>query len=159
PNPPSFPCNCKLALPECDCLHKFRHKSYRPALEERQRPRRPHPGYPVVSASLYSGRNKRWFGERKYSGSKRNDDEIIRSDDKSGSVGMKGFNAGTKGTWKINESIAEVFPEQDDRVSSLDRDRTAREGEKALQKPFDDPEGTPRSWSNPADADPDNDDH
>jgi hypothetical protein len=24
---------------------------------------------------------------------------------------------------------------------------------------YDDPEGTPKSWSNPADADPDNDDH
>jgi hypothetical protein len=153
PEAVSVPCNCKARLPECDCLHRFRHVA--PVTAQKH----PRAGEPLVSKELYSGRTKRWWGERRYSGSKRNDDQIIRSHDKSASVGMKGFFAGTKDAWKVNEPIAEVFPEQDDRATTRDRNKTEREGERALQKQFDDPEGTPRSWSNPADADPDNDDH
>jgi hypothetical protein len=70
---------------------------------------------------------------------------------------MKGQHAGSdRGVWR-NEK-AEYFPEQDDRPTSRDWNRTAQEGEKALQKPYDNPEGTPKSWSNPADAEPDNED-
>jgi hypothetical protein len=160
PDLSSVPCNCKERLPECVCLHRFRHKSYRCALEEppleEEEPR--WRGKPLVSNKLFSGRKERWWGERRFSGSKRNDDETIRSHDKSASVGMKGFHAGSdRGVWK-NDNAA-YYPEQDDRASTRDRDSAAGEGEKALQKPFDDPEGTPKSWSNPSDADPDNDDH
>jgi hypothetical protein len=119
--------------------------------------RRPHPGRPIASNKLYSGRNKRWWGDRRFSGSKQNDDAVIRSHDKSASVGMKGFHAGTKGVWKNDK--ATYYPEQDSRPTTRDWNKTAAQGEKELQKPYNDPEGTPKSWSNPADADPDNDDH
>jgi hypothetical protein len=155
-DPEPVACNCEAKLPECDCLLRFRIKNFRCALQQ-HKVGRPHPDRPLVSTSLYSGRNKRWWGERRFSGSKQNDDETIRSHDKSASVGMKGFNAGTRGVWKNDNAI--YYPEQDDRASTRDRNRTAREGERALQKPYDDPEGTPKSWSNPADAEPDYDGH
>src|SRR6185369_11749033 len=86
------------------------------------------------------------------------DDATIRSHDKSASVGMKGFHAGSsKGVWKNDNAI--YYPEQDNRPTTRDWNRTARQGERALQRPYDNPEGTPKSWNNPADADPDNDDH
>jgi hypothetical protein len=156
PDLSSVPCNCKERLPECVCLHRFRHKSYRCALQEPPLKEEPRwRGKPLVSNKLYSGRSERWWSERRFSGSKRNDDETIRSHDKSAGVGMKGFDAGSRGVWK-NDNAA-YHPEQDDRASTRDRDRAAREGEKALQNPYDDLEGTPKSWSNPADAEPDYD--
>ena len=69
-------------------------------------------------------------------------------------VGMKGFNAGTRGVWRNN--TAEYFPERDDRASTRDWDKTAKEGAKALEKRLDDLKGTPKSWSNPSDVEPDN---
>jgi hypothetical protein len=65
---------------------------------------------------------------------------------------MKGFDAGGRGVWKNDKAI--YYPEHDDRASTRDWNRTAREGEKALQKPYDDPTGTPKSWSNPSDVAP-----
>jgi hypothetical protein len=35
---------------------------------------------------------------------------------------------------------------------------SAQQGERALQTPYDDRRGTPKSWTNPADAEPDNED-
>jgi hypothetical protein len=70
---------------------------------------------------------------------------------------MKGFDAGTRGVLKNDNAI--YYPEQDNRASSRDWEKTAREGEKALQKPYDDPQGTPKSWGIAIDADPPNDDH
>jgi hypothetical protein len=152
-----MPCNCNLALAACACAWGPRAKLAAGPLATPPRPARPRAGKLLVRRDLYSGRKPRWWGERNYSGSKRNDDEIVRSHDKSASVGMKGFHAGTKGTWKNDQAI--YYPEQDDRAWARDWDKTAREGEKALQRPFDDPEGTPKSWSNPADADPGDDKH
>jgi hypothetical protein len=155
PNHPA-PCVCEAKLAECDCLLRFRIKDFRYALGA-ERVRRPHPGRPITSNTLYSGRNKRWWGDRRFSGSKQNDDAAIRSHDKSASVGMEGFYAGGArgGPWRNNDPIRA----QPQTPEKRDRDRMATQAGKVLQKPFDDPEGTPKSWSNPADADPDNDDH
>ena len=141
---PWHPCNCKLALPECDCLSRFRPPPGEPKPAAWPRGERP-----LVKQSLYSGREGRWWRNPRH-----DDDPIIRSHDKSASVGMKGFNAGSKGAWKNNNAV--YFPEQDDRASTRDWDKTAREGAKALEKRLDDPKGTPKSWSNPSDVAPDN---
>ena len=69
---------------------------------------------------------------------------------------MKGFYAGTRGVWRNDN--AEFYPEQDDRASTHDWNKTAREGEKVLQKPYDDPTGMPKSWAIRTDAEPDNQD-
>jgi hypothetical protein len=69
---------------------------------------------------------------------------------------MKGFHAGSRGVWRNNN--AEFYPEQDSRASTRDWNKTARQGEKGLNKPYDNPEGTPKSWSNPSDVEPDNED-
>jgi hypothetical protein len=116
-------------------------------------PQRPWGGKPLGNNELYSGRKKRWWDDKRFSGAKKNDDQIIRSHDKSASVGMRGFDAGAKGAW-VNPN-AEYHPEQDDRAWTRASNRTAREGEKEVQKPYDDPMGTPKSWSNPSDAAPD----
>jgi hypothetical protein len=71
-------------------------------------------------------------------------------------VGMKGFYAGSRGIWRSDN--AEYNPEHDGRASTRDRNNTAQQGERALQTPYDDPRGTPKSWTNPADAEPDNED-
>jgi len=157
PEPPSFPCNCKLALPECDCLSRFRHKVYEGALDGPPKPKRPQAGKVIQKKSLYSEKQPRWWRDGRYSTSKRHDTDTIKSHDKSASVGMKGFHAGTKGVWRTENAV--YYPERDDRASTRDWNKTAREGERALQRPYDDVEGTPKSWSNPSDADPDNDDH
>jgi hypothetical protein len=147
------PCGCKLMLPECDCLSRFRSKPAPGALAAPPPPQRPWGGKPLVNNELYSGRKKRWWDDKRFSGAKKNDDQIIRSHDKSASVGMRGFDAGAKGAW-VNPN-AEYHPEQDDRAWTRASNRTAREGEKEVQKPYDDPMGTPKSWSNPSDAAPD----
>jgi hypothetical protein len=139
PDQPSSPCNCKLQLPECDCLSRFRPSSAPGALPMRPGPQRPWGARPLVKRDLYSGPKPRWWTAARY-----DDDPIIRSHDKSASAGMKGFDAGEPG----------YYPGQDDRASTRDWNRTAREGEKALQKPYDDPTGTPKSWSNPSDVAP-----
>jgi hypothetical protein len=104
---------------------------------------------------LLSNRKPRWWSEKKYN-DRGDDDPIIRSHEKSASVGMNGFYAGTRGVWQNNN--AESYPEQDNRASTRDWDKTARESERALQKPYDNPRGTPKSWSNPAEAEPDSED-
>jgi hypothetical protein len=151
PNLPWVACNCKLALPECDCLSRFRPKPGAGVLKAPPKPERPRGKRPLVKRDLYSGSKQRWWTTPRY-----DDDPIIRSHDKSASVGMKGFYAGTKGVWWNDK--AEYFPEQDDRASTRDRNKTARQGEKELTKPYDNPEGTPKSWSNPSDVEPDNED-
>lgn len=123
------------------------------ALGEPPRAERPWGGRPLVKQELYSGKKQRWWSERKYN-DRCDDDPVIRSHDKAANVGMKGFYAGRRGAWRNNN--AEYFPERDDRASTRDWNKTAREGEKALEKPYDDPTGTPKSWSNPFDAEPDN---
>ena len=55
-------------------------------------------------------------------------------------------------------TMPSTFPDQDDRPQTRDRDKAARDGEKALQKPYDHQQGTPKSSSNPSDAEPDNED-
>jgi hypothetical protein len=70
---------------------------------------------------------------------------------------MKGFYAGSsKGACKNENAI--YYNEQDNCPTTRDRNRTARQGEKALQKPYDDPEGTQKPWSNPSHLAPDNED-
>jgi hypothetical protein len=155
PDQPSSPCNCKLRLPECDCLSRFRPSAATGALPMRPGPQRPWGARPLVKQDLYSGPKPRWWTERRYN-SGRNDDPIIRSHDKAASVSMKGFDAGGRDVWKNDKAI--YYPEQDNRGSTRDWNRTAREGEKALQKPYDDPTGTPKSWSNPSDVAPDSED-
>jgi hypothetical protein len=83
------------------------------------------------------------------------DDPIIRSHGKSASVGMKGFYAGRKEVWQSNSTL---YPEQDTRASTRDWEKTARQGEKALHKPYDNPRGTPKSWAIRTDVEPDNED-
>jgi len=39
-----------------------------------------------------------------------------------------------------------------------DREKTARQGEKALHKPYDNPRGTPKSWAIRTDVEPDSED-
>ena len=151
PNLPWVACNCRLALPECDCLSRFRPKPGTGVLNAPPIPARPRGKRPLVKRDLYSGSKQRWWTTPRY-----DDDPVIRSHDKSAGVGMKGFYAGTKGVW-CNDR-AEYFPEQDDRASTRDSNKTARQGEKELTKPYDNPEGTPKSWSNPSDVEPDSED-
>jgi hypothetical protein len=147
PEPPWRPCNCKLALPKCECLTQFKVEPVVGILEGPPKPKRPKAGKVLAKRDLYSGPKPRWWRNPRY-----DDDPIIRSHDKSASVGMEGFGAGGPGVWKIDN--AEYFPEQDNRASTRDWNRSAREGEKALQKPYDDPTGIPKSWSNPSDVAP-----
>jgi hypothetical protein len=146
PDPPWHPCNCKLALPECECSTRFKVEPGGGILEGPPKPKRPAAGKVVAKRDLLSKPKPRWWTERRYN-SGCNDDPIIRSHDKSAGVGMKGFYAGAPGVWKNDKAI--YYPEQDNRASTRDRNRTAREGEKGLQKPYDDPTGTPKSWSKP----------
>jgi hypothetical protein len=81
------------------------------------------------------------------------DDEIIRSHARSANEGKRGRFAGTRGERRIEN--AEYYPHADDRASTRDWNKTAREGEKAIEKPYDATTGTPKSWSNPVDAEPD----
>jgi hypothetical protein len=143
PNPPWHPSNCKLALPECECLTRFKVEPGVGVLEGPPKPKRPKAGKVLAKRELYSGPKPRWWRNPRY-----DDDPVIRSHDKSAGVGMKGFDAGGRGVWKNDKAI--YYPEHDDRASTRDWNRTAREGEKALQKPYDDPTGTPKSWSNPS---------
>jgi hypothetical protein len=83
------------------------------------------------------------------------DDPVIRSHSRSAEVGMRGRFAGTKERHIIPD--AEYHPEADERASTRDSEETAREGEKALEKPFDDPTGTPKSWAIRSDVEPDDD--
>ena len=148
---PRVACNCKLALPECDCPSRFRPPPGEPKPAAWPRGERP-----LVKRDLISKRKPRWWGEKKYN-NHGDDDPIIRSHGRSAREGMKGRHAGSdKGVWQNNN--AEYFPDQDDRPQTRDRDKAARDGEKALQKPYDHQQGTPKSWSNPSDAEPDNED-
>ena len=152
PNLPWVACHCKLALPECDCLSRFRPKPGTGVLKAPSKPERPRGKRPLVKRDLYSGSKQRWWRNPKY-----DDDPIIRSHDRSAGEGMNGFDAGGgAGVWMNDKAI--YYPEQDDRASTRDWNRTAREGEKALQKPYDDPTGIPKSWSNPSDVAPDSED-
>jgi hypothetical protein len=145
-------CNCKLALLTCDCLWGPKRDPAPGALAAPPKPKRPRAGKVLVKRELYSGPKPKWWSEAHYSGSKKHDDSIIRSHDKSAGVGMKGFHAGTKDVWRNNN--AEFYPEHDSRPSARDWSKTAGQGEAALQKFYDDPEGTPKSWSNPSDVEP-----
>jgi hypothetical protein len=147
----SVPCNCKLALLECECESRFLRPPCVPVLAGPPRPKRPKAGRVLAKRSLYSGPVPHWWRAAQY-----DDDPIIRSHNKSARVGMKGFYAGTKGVWRNNNAV--IYPEQDNRASTRDRDKTARDGEKALQKPYDDPSGTPKSFAIRSDVEPDNDD-
>jgi hypothetical protein len=151
PDPPTHPCNCKLALPACECLSRFKVEPGGGVLEGPPKPKRPKAGKVLAKRDLYSGPKPRWWRNPRH-----DDDPVIRSHDKSAGVGMKGFYAGGRGVWKNDKAI--YYLEQDNRASTRDWNRTAREGEKGLQKPYDDPTGTPKSWSNPSDVAPDSED-
>jgi hypothetical protein len=154
-NPKSYPCHCKLALPECDCISRFKPSKAPGALPIPLKPKRPKAGKVLAKRNLFSGKQPGWWREKRYSGSRRHDDEITRAHDKAAGVGMQGFYAGGKGVWKNDQ--AEYFPDRDDRASTRDLNKTAKQGERELQKPYNDPLGTSRSWNNPSDIEPDND--
>ena len=152
PSPPWRPCNCKLKLPECECLTRFKVEPGGGVLEGPPKSPRPTARKVLAKRDLYSGPKPRWWRNPRY-----DDDPVIRSHDRSAGEGMNGFDAGGGGgVWMNDKAI--YYPEQDDRASTRDWNRTAREGEKALQKPYDDPTGIPKSWSNPSDVAPDSED-
>ena len=148
-DPPPVPCRCEARLPECECMSRFifgldvvgemgRHAA--------PRPRRPIPEKPLSRKDLLPNKVGGWWRNPRY-----DDDPIVRSHKGTASAGMKGFDAAAKGGWRSSN------PEQDDRPSTRDANRTAREGEKELEKPYDNPRGTPKSWANRSDAEPEND--
>jgi hypothetical protein len=63
--------------------------------------------------------------------------------------------SGKKGAWHSETNAQEKSHHEDAPPWKRDSQATAREGERALNKPFDDPTGTPKSWGNPNDAEPD----
>ena len=79
PNQPWVACNCKAALPECDCPSRDRPPPGEPKPEAWPRVERP-----LVKRDLLSNRKPRWWGEKKYN-QRGDDDPIIRSHDKSAS--------------------------------------------------------------------------
>lgn len=150
-DPPVYPCNCKLALPACDCLERFRPKTAAPVLL----PKNTVPKKPLVKRSLYSGRMPKWWRSEK----PRNEtDPRIRQHEGVARVGMQARwagGSGHRGAWHPEPNSYENSHHQEDLPWKRDKDATANEGEKALQRQFDDPMGTLKSWSNPRDAAPD----
>jgi hypothetical protein len=135
---PHHPCDCDMQLNYCEC-ERWRYVS--PPLTDAPRWKKPYK--PKMTAN------------RKTSTAKRDDDPVVRQHARVAGVGFKGKNAGTTMAWKITN--AEYNPDKDDRATSRDRDKTAREGEKELEKPFDAPTGTPKSWAIRSDVEPNDD--
>jgi hypothetical protein len=134
--------------------------------------RRPHRSSPLT---VYGRTERAPWSKHKVRGAdpKRaswHDDQIIRTHTKVSREGMRGRSAGS---WQDNEPVYHndsddpganpgnrdygVDARQHDEQEVMhDAERTEREGEKALNKPFDDPLGTPKSFAVRTDAMPDN---
>jgi hypothetical protein len=84
-DPPVFPCNCKLALPACDCWSRFKPHQYRGVLPREPRPKMRRAGKVLAKRPLYSESMPRWWRSNRY-----DDDPIVRSHDKAAQAGMRG---------------------------------------------------------------------
>src|SRR5262249_1210345 len=89
-DPPRHGCNCKLALPACDCISRFKPDPRPGILQGPPKPRRPKVKKPIVrgfnaTVPLYSAPVPRWWTAQK---PRYENDPIIRSHDRSASVGM-----------------------------------------------------------------------
>src|SRR5262245_46311737 len=60
-DPPHHPCNCKWAMPSCDCYRRFRPTIVQPL----QPPKWTVPTKPLVKRSLYSGGEQKWWRSEK----------------------------------------------------------------------------------------------
>jgi hypothetical protein len=149
-DPPVFPCTCPLALPNCDCDERFRPKQVAPV----RPPKNTVPKRPLVKRCLYSKGMPKWWKSEK----PRNEtDPNIRQQEGVATEGMKGRwagGAGNRGAFHPEPNSFENSHHEDS-PQKRDRQATANEGERALQKQFDDPKGTSKSWRNPNDIAPD----
>ena len=75
-NPPEHPCNCKLALPVCDCISRFGIAPGPGALGAPPKMKRPRAGKVLAKRTLYSERMPRWWTSQKPCNE---DDPIVRS--------------------------------------------------------------------------------
>ena len=73
-DPPRFPCNCKLALPACDCISRFKPRKVPGVLPCPAKPKSPKAGKVLAKRSLYSAPVPRWWRNPR-----RDDDPVIRS--------------------------------------------------------------------------------
>ena len=73
-DPPRFPCNCKLALPACDCISRFKPRKVPGVLPWPAKPKGAKVGKALVKRSLYSAPVPRWWRNPR-----RDDDPVIRS--------------------------------------------------------------------------------